>query len=198
MCGRYYVDDETSREIRKILDQLDANLSNVSYKKGEIFPTNTVPILVAQQENIIPKLCAWGFPNFKNKGVIINARSETAFEKRIFRESLLSRRCIIPANGFYEWNKSKEKIFFSQPQSSIIYMAGIYNTFGDESRFTILTTNANQSIVDIHDRMPLILQKDQLLSWLINNNETQDFLKQTPTFLLRKSDYEQTKLDLIQ
>lgn len=102
MCGRYYIDDETSREIEKIIKDIDSRNSNKNYKTGEIIPTNTVPILVSQQESITPNLCIWGFPNFKNKGVIINARSETAFEKKTFRESLLSRRCIIPANGFYE------------------------------------------------------------------------------------------------
>lgn len=73
-------------------------------------------------------------------------------------------------------------------------MAGIYNTFGDESRFVILTTNANQSIVDIHNRMPLILQKDQISDWLNNNAKTQSYLNQTPTLLNRKSNYEQIGL----
>lgn len=197
MCGRYYVDDETSKEIQKILKDIDSKNSSKSYKTGEIFPTNTAPVLLAEKDAIVPDLLTWGFPNFKNKGVIINARSETAIEKPTFRQSLVSRRCVIPANGFFEWNKSKEKIFFTQPESSIMYMAGIYNTFQNESRFVILTTNANQSIVDVHDRMPLILQKEQLQPWIFDYLRTQEFLKQVPIILKRKSDYEQTKLDLI-
>lgn len=197
MCGRYNLTDEQSLEIQKILERLDQKYKTSNIKTGEIFPTNLVPVLVAEKEQIEPIPCAWGFPNFKNKGVIINARSETAFEKKTFRDSLINRRCIIPANGFYEWNKSKEKIYFTQPDQKIIYMAGIYNVFKNESRFVILTTNANQSIVDVHDRMPLILHKKQLQSWLFENGQTQTMLSQVPTILERKSDYEQTRFDLI-
>jgi len=196
MCGRYYIDDETSKEIEKILQDLDKKNSEKNYKTGEIFPTDRVPILVAQKDDIIPDLLAWGFPNLKSRGVIINARSETVFDRNMFQESLISRRCIIPANGFYEWNKNKEKIYFTQPNSDIIYMAGIYNVFNEENRFVILTTNANPSIVDVHDRMPLILQREQLHSWLFDNSQTQDFLKQVPTILERKAEFEQIQLDL--
>ncbi|WP_097014802.1 SOS response-associated peptidase [Anaerocolumna aminovalerica] len=195
MCGRYYIDDETSKEIEKILQNINKKNSGKSYKTGEIFPTETVPILVAQKDDMVPDLLTWGFPNSKSKGVIINARSETAFDKNMFQESLISRRCIIPANGFYEWNKNKEKIYFTQPDSDIIYMAGVYNVFNEESRFVILTTNANDSILDVHDRMPLILQREELHSWLFDNNRTQDFLKQVPTILERKSEYQQITLE---
>lgn len=197
MCGRYYIDDETSKEIEKILQDIDKKNSGKSYKTGEIFPTDTVPILVAQKDDIIPDLFTWGFPNFKSSGVIINARSETAFDRNMFRESLLSRRCIIPANGFYEWNNNKEKIYFTQPGSNIIYLAGVYNAFNEENRFVILTTNANGSIADVHDRMPLILQREELQPWLFDSNQTQNFLKQIPTVLERKSDYEQITFDFI-
>ena len=67
MCGRYYVDDETSKEIEKIIAELDKKYSNQEYKKGEIFPTNDVPILVAKDKKIEPDLLKWGFPNFKNR-----------------------------------------------------------------------------------------------------------------------------------
>lgn len=197
MCGRYNFTDEQSEEIQRILERLDQKFDNNNVKTGEIFPTNTVPVLVGENQEIEPIPCIWGFPNFKSKGVIINARSETAAEKKTFRESLYNRRCVIPANGFYEWNKNKEKIYFTQPESTIIYMAGIYNIFKNESQFVILTTNANQSIVDVHDRMPLILHKEQLHLWLFDNEQTQSMLKQVPTILERKSDYEQTRLDLI-
>lgn len=197
MCGRYYIDDETSREIRKLLEQLDAKFQGRKSKRGDIAPTNQAPVLIGSNNIVQPDLFAWGFPNFKSSGVIINARSETAFDKKMFRESLMSRRCIIPANGFYEWNKNKEKIFFSEPDSDILYMAGIYNTFKEESRFVILTTSANLSMVDVHNRMPLILQNEQINSWLFDNDKTQTLLKQVPIALERKAEYEQTKLDFI-
>ena len=196
MCGRYYIDDETSREIKKILSDLDMKNAGKRYKTGEIFPTDTAPVLITENNGIKPELSAWGFPKFNDNGVIINAKSETIYEKKMFRESLMFRRCIIPANGFFEWNENKEKIYFTQQDSDITYMAGIYNTFKDESRFVIFTTNANQSIVDVHDRMPLILQKDQIHSWLFDCSQTQNLLKQIPVSLKRITEFEQLKLDI--
>lgn len=196
MCGRYYIDDETSREIRKLLEQLDAKFQGRKSKRGDIVPTNQAPVLIGSNNMIEPDLFVWGFPNFKSSGVIINARSETALEKKMFRESLMSRRCIIPANGFFEWNNNKEKNYFTQPDSDILYMAGIYNTFKEESKFVILTTSANLSMVDVHNRMPLILQKEQINSWLFEDDKIQTLLKQVPISLERKTEYEQTKLDL--
>ena len=196
MCGRYYVDDETSREIKKIVEELDKKLGNVKAKTGEIYPTDNVPILVAKGNKIEPEVLKWGFPNFKGSGVIINARSETAFEKKTFRDCLNFRRCIIPASGFYEWNKKKEKIYFTPKSESIMYMAGIYNMYQNESRFVILTTAANSSIEDVHDRMPLLLTENQKEEWIFDTMQTSLILKQTPYMLNRKSDYEQQTLNL--
>lgn len=184
MCGRYYVDDETSREIRKILEQIDAKYENNSRKSGEIFPTNTAPILAAYQESIEPELAVWGFPNYNNKGVLINARAETALEKKTFRESLFSRRCIIPCNGFYEWDSSKQKFYF-QNREEILYMAGIYNYYQEECRFVILTTAANESMIDIHHRMPVVLEPNEVEEWILNNNSTSRILRQIPPLLTR-------------
>lgn len=196
MCGRYYVDDETSREIKKIVEELDKKLGNTKAKTGEIFPTNDAAILVAKDNKIEPDILKWGFPNFKNKGVIINARSETAFEKPMFRTSLTSRRCIIPANGFYEWNADKNKIYFTPQSEKVMYMAGIYNLYENEARFVILTTAANTSIEDVHDRMPLLLTENQIEQWIFDDMRTSAILKQTPYMLNRKSDFEQQTLNL--
>lgn len=185
MCGRYHIDDETTVEIQKIINEVEKR-TNVTIKKGEIFPTNLAPILIAENHNTIPYASAWGFPNFRNKGVIINARSETAFEKKTFRESLLSRRCIIPATGFYEWDKEKNKMYFTDEHSPIIYMAGLYQIMNGESRFVILTTGANSSMLDIHNRMPLILTKEQSETWLMDQKETQNLLSQTPILLKKE------------
>jgi putative SOS response-associated peptidase YedK len=187
MCGRYYVDDETSREIRKILDQIDAKYENNNKKTGEIFPTNSAPILAAFRDTIEPELSMWGFPNYYNKGVMINARAETAFEKKTFRESLVSRRCVIPSSGFYEWDNTKQKFLFKKEESEILYMAGIYNFYDDECRFVILTTSANESMEDVHNRMPVVLNKDEVETWIKDSNSTSRILKQVPPLLVRSA-----------
>jgi putative SOS response-associated peptidase YedK len=221
MCGRYYVDDDTAKEIRKLLEHLDARLSrsngskpdNVkrmqsqamerlsfeeeSFKVGEIRPTNEVPMLYSNQDAIDVKVSKWGFLNPAGKGVIINARAETAFEKKTFRESLLSRRCIIPARGFYEWDSDKNKIYFTMQENKFMYMAGLYRNYGEEDRFVILTTGANQSVSDIHDRMPLILEQEQIPSWVLDNQVTNDILHQEPPMLNRTAEYMQATFDFL-
>lgn len=209
MCGRYYVDDETAKEIRKLLEHLDARFNrgkealNAREKiikkalevRGEIFPTNQVPILVGDNE-IELTMSKWGFTAPTGKGVLINARSETALEKKTFRESLLSRRCVIPAAGFYEWDSDKNKIYFTMPQKPCMYMAGLYRFEKEESRFVILTTAANASMKDIHDRMPLILDEESVAEWICNNNETNELLHRVPAMLRTNAMYYQEKLPL--
>ena len=123
-----------------------------------------------------------GFPNFTKKGVIINARSETAEEKRMFKTSFHERRCVIPSTGFYEW-KGKEKYHFTLPNSPTLYMAGIYNEFADENCFIILTTRANQSMKNIHDRMPVILEKNMIHDWINADDTAIHMLHQEPPIL---------------
>ncbi len=185
MCGRYYVDDETSREIRKILEQLDAKYENNNRKSGEIFPTDKAPILAAFHDAIEPELSAWGFPNYYNKGVIINARAETALDKKTFQESIFNRRCVIPSNGFYEWDSAKKKFLFKRKESDILYMAGIYNFYQEECRFVILTTQANESMAGIHNRMPVVLDGEDTEKWILDNNSTTRILYQNPPLLRR-------------
>ncbi len=185
MCGRYYVDDETSREIRRILEQIDAKYVNNNRKSGEIFPTETAPILAAFQGTIEPELSAWGFPNYQNKGVLINARAETVFDKKTFRESVFFRRCVIPSNGFYEWDGNKKKFLFKRKESEILYMAGIYSFYQEECRFVILTTQANESMAEVHSRMPVVLEEGDMEKWILDNNSTGRILRQIPPVLTK-------------
>ena len=164
MCGRYslFFDDEYNRNISEIMKVIKSKYPNTDIKSGEIFPTNTAPVLIEQNSSVAPVPYKWGFPNFRNKGVIINARAETAGEKKTFKDSLLKRRCVIPSTGFYEWDKSKQKYLFNIQGRNALYMAGFYNLFKDEPRFIILTTEANSSVSSIHHRMPVVLEKQQI------------------------------------
>jgi len=172
MCGRYLIAcDEGIAEIEKILMDISDNYSgtDITACTGEIFPSGNAPILSLQNGRPSISLMTWGFPKWDGKGVIINARSETAAEKKMFRESLLHRRCVILSTGFYEWGKlsgrAKEKYRFNDPSGPMLYMAGTYNMFPD-SRFVVLTCDANEYVRDIHDRMPVMLYKDELIRWL--------------------------------
>jgi len=183
MCGRYEINIEDI-EIRQIIDEAVKNIGE-EVRVGEIFPTNKAPILVFENGEIKTTIMDWGFPNFKNKGVIINARAETTLEKRTFREAVINRRCIIPSTGFYEWNKNKEKFLFKNPKSNILYMAGLYSVYENVKKFVILTTSANESMRLVHERMPVVLNRDSIIEW--SNAETATYLLQkTPPNLISK------------
>jgi putative SOS response-associated peptidase YedK len=111
----------------------------------------------------------WGFTGFKKKPVI-NARSETALEKPMFRESMLERRCLVLASAYYEWKKEgnqKTKYRFYFPDTSLL-LAGCYRQEQNEPvpRFTILTQEAYPDIEYIHDRMPVIVSANYASDWL--------------------------------
>lgn len=156
-------------------------------KTGEIFPTNTVPILTQNGSAIEPELSVWGFPSFRGKGVIINARSETAQEKPMFRGSLRDRRCVVPSTGFYEWDRDKRKYLFRRPGSSVVYLAGICQTFREEKRFVILTAAANVSMEEIHNRMPVVLLPSQIEAWVRDTSSALEILHAVPPLLERQA-----------
>lgn len=164
---------------------------------GEIFPTGLVPVLLNMDGALGPQPLRWGFPSADGKGTVINVRAETAAFKPMFRNSLLHRRCAVPTSGFFEWShdRAHNKYSFRQADSGVLYLAGLYRDFGGERRFVILTRPANESIADVHDRMPVILQEDQLDSWVYHGRQTDCLLTQEAPQLTRESeDYEQQSL----
>lgn len=187
MCGRYNFTVEQSDEVIEILEQLNAKIHGKAVKTGEIYPTNLAPILVEEESKISPAPAVWGFQKFNDKGVIINARAESAPEKKTFRDSLLNRRCIIPSTGFYEWDGSKRKYLFRLEDTTALYMAGLFTLYNDEMRYVILTTGANSSIKDVHDRMPLVIPKNDIKTWIMDSEATNELLHRTPPKLVREA-----------
>ena len=197
MCGRYYVDDDTAREIEKLVRQVDEKIRkapNMHLQAGDIHPSEVAPVVTADDKGVCCRQQRWGFPGFSGKQLIFNARSESALQKRMFRESVENRRIVVPATWFYEWNKSKEKNIFYRKGQPVLYMAGIYNRYQDEERFVILTTAANESMKPVHDRMPLLLERDEIENWIFEDNLTEAFLQKTPALMERRADFEQISL----
>ncbi len=189
MCGRYQIsDDKDIEEINKILTEINNRYhgTGTKAKTGEVFPSDIVPILSIEEKKPSITLMKWGFPKW-DKGLIINAVSETAHEKKSFSASLREKRCVILSTGFYEWHKEKkDKYLFNTPGSKMLYMAGVYNNFNNvENNFVILTKKANNCISDIHSRMPVILQKNELISWL-KGIEIQNFFERNNEKLIRE------------
>ena len=101
---------------------------------------------------------------------------------------------MIPAAGFYEWNRQKEKSEFCREEQDELFLAGFYGEFAGENRFVILTTEANPSVAPVHGRMPLILERDEAVSWIVDDSRTGEFLHKVPGALSRKQEYEQLTL----
>lgn len=180
MCGRYNIDFEASKELKKVLNTLNQKYPGNHLKQGEVFPTNEAAILIRGEDSIIPELSVWGYPKYTGKGVLINARAETAMEKKTFRESVISRRCVVPTTGFFEWDQDKKKYLFEEPGQEVLYLAGLYQLYEGVNRFVILTTAANASMEMVHQRMPVLLQENQMEEWLHSMEAVNQILHRVP------------------
>lgn len=195
MCGRYYIDDSTGREIEKIVRQVSERLAQMR-KSGDVVPTQGALVIIGRNEEFAEELFVWGFPGIQKKGVIFNARSETALEKRMFSESVRKRRCVIPAAKFYEWDSDKNKVTFMREDGKVLYLAGFYGDFEGEERFVILTAEADEFVKDVHNRMPLILEEDELRDWIFDGEKAREMLRPKKIPLKKSGGYVQQTLDL--
>jgi putative SOS response-associated peptidase YedK len=117
---------------------------------------------------------------------LINARSETVEEKPSFRRAFKERRCIIPADGFYEWQRAggkKQPFFFRMRDESPFGFAGLWERWEGTGReainsCTILTTEANEVLRPVHDRMPVILHPEEYSLWLEGDERERELLKE--------------------
>jgi len=190
MCSRYYVDPDMIEEIIKVVQKIDQKIHPT---RKDIRPTDFAPVIGQSEYGLELSMCRWGYPMSKEKNLIINARVETVMDKPSFQNGILYHRLLIPADGFYEWNSQKEKSTFFRSDSSVLYMAGFCDWFKNERRFVILTTAANDSMKKTHDRMPLILEREQIADWF-DNSKMSALLYQTPALLNRQTEYEQQSL----
>ncbi len=179
MCGRF-VSKAKKAEIEKEF-KLKVDNKNFTEPRYNIAPTQQIAAIV-QTENLreISSL-KWGLvPSWAKDDSIgsklINARAETLSEKPSFREAFRSRRCIIPASGFYEWQKTakgaKQPFYFYFKEKEVFGFAGLYEKWLDRhsgellETCAIITTEANEVIKPVHERMPVILKSESYEQWL--------------------------------
>ncbi len=181
MCGRF-ARINTAKEIKEIfnLDQIEVELGP-SYN---IAPTQDVAVIIENGSSILTAM-RWGLIPFWAKDIVIgskliNARAETIDEKPSFKYSFQKRRCLIVANGFYEWQKRATKkfpYFIHLKDNKPFYFAGIYDNWkspdGDKiTSCSIITTDASKDIKSIHPRMPVILSDKDFSVWFMNSDIT--------------------------
>ena len=192
MCSRYYINSDIEDELEKVVSDVDQQICQKCFA-GDICPTDMAPIIEKTDQGLKLSTCKWGNLLSKGKNLVINARVETFMDKPAFQNGILYHRILVPASRFYEWNHLKEKNSFTRPDAATLYIAGFCDWFENERRFVILTTAANDSMIKVHDRMPLILEKEQIEVWF-DNEKMRTILRQTPARLKRHAEYEQQSL----
>jgi putative SOS response-associated peptidase YedK len=186
MCGRYSL----SKSKIQLEERFQAEMLGDFKPRYNIAPTQLVPVITSES----PKgfsFFYWGItPDFgKNKPVsqkFINAKAETVHEKISFKNSFQKRRCLVPVDGFYEWKKlgKKTKIpyRFTLANDEAFAFAGIWEEYENElgesnHTFLILTTEPNSLVSEVHDRMPVILKREDEKKWLDKYSSQEELIK---------------------
>jgi putative SOS response-associated peptidase YedK len=181
----------TYREAERVAAELGVPLESLAdYRpRYNIAPTDPHWIIRAHYEDreILP--AKWGLVNFwmKDRKAAfknINARAETVQESPAFRAAFKERRCVVPADGFFEWTGPKESripIWYHRPDGGLFLFAGLYESWNPspnerERTFTIITTGPNRLVSEVHDRMPVILPPELVDDWLYVRSNPKDLL----------------------
>jgi len=187
MCGRFamYSSFNAIKDYADILNEI-GNLD----KNFNVAPGQIIPIVMKEHGKKILEPVKWGLVPFWAKDPkigyrMINTRAETITEKPSFKAAFKYRRCLIPANGFYEWKKPEKQPFYIHlPNRELFTFAGIWEEWhhpdGSSLRTcSIITTDVNKTMQTIHDRMPVILSREDEEKWLAlgEQNELLDLLR---------------------
>jgi len=179
MCGRF-TNKAKPEQIKKEFKIGNKN-PNLYQPRYNIAPSQMIEVVFEPENERILSPLKWGLvPHWAKDAEIgnrmINARAETLTEKPSFREAFKSRRCIIPASGFYEWQKkstgAKQPFYFYLKDKEVFGFAGLWEEWIDKQTgealetCTIITTEANEVLKPVHDRMPVILKPEVYDDWL--------------------------------
>lgn len=179
MCGRFTL----QKAPRLIPRSVDYSELEDFIPRYNIAPTQEIVTIVERQSSREATFMQWGLIPFWSKEAkgIINARVETIDEKPSFKDSFERRRCLIPADGFYEWErhgKIAQPYYFQMKDEASFAFAGIWDQWRHEDRTitscAIITTTANALLAEIHTRMPVILGTESYDLWLSENSRAAD------------------------
>jgi len=190
MCGRF----SSSSKPEQIKKEFKVAVEDPAIFKPRynIAPSQMIPIVLDRTGERIVAQLKWGLvPSWAKDALIgsrmINARAETLMEKPSFREAYKSRRCIIPASGFYEWQRAekgaKQPFYFYLTNKEVFGFAGLWEEWLDKKSgesletCTIITTEANDVLKPVHDRMPVILKAADYDEWLDTKEANTDKLQ---------------------
>ncbi len=173
MCGRYSLDKP-----KQLRSRFDTENDVDVLAKYDIRPSQELPVIINKEHTTI-ELMRWGLIPFWAKEAkigykMINARAETVATLASYKKPFRSQRCLVPASGFYEWKavgKEKKRYYFHRKDDELFAFAGLYDTWRDPQgkeiqTYTIITTTPNTTVGTVHDRMPVMLAKEQEKLWL--------------------------------
>lgn len=179
MCGRY-----TLTRHEGVVEDLQAALGVSAHgewwkPRFNVAPTQPAPVVIARDGVRTLELMRWGLvPHWAGREggkppLMINARVESLNAKAVFRDALARRRCLVPADGFFEWKrdgKAKQPLYFHPRDRHIFAFAGLWararTDAGEVLSFTIVTGTPNALVKPVHDRMPIVLAPDAYAAWL--------------------------------
>jgi len=190
MCGRF----SSSSKPEQIKKEFKVAVEDPAIFKPRynIAPSQMIPVVLDRTGERIVAQLKWGLvPSWAKDALIgsrmINARAETLMEKPSFRKAYKSRRCIIPASGFYEWQRAekgaKQPFYFYLTNKEVFGFAGLWEEWLDKKSgesletCTIITTEANDVLKPVHDRMPVILKAVDYDEWLDTKEANTDKLQ---------------------
>lgn len=184
MCGRYTI----SKKAEVLGSFFNAGLSQISVPVHNASPGQHLPVILdIEPTRIVP--AQWGIkPPWAKQGsrLLINARAESVSQRPTFKESFTRRRCLVIADGFYEWKATgaiKQPFRITLRNSDPFAFAGIWLISDDKPTYVILTVPANKLVEPIHNRMPVILSSKETKNWLkpgLSLNDTLAFLEPYP------------------
>ena len=177
MCGRYVV----TKPVTKTAGLVKTNIKVEDRDNYNVHPTQKLPIIRSDNNGKALESCDWGLvPSWaegkKDFRPLINARLETLMEKISFKNLIQTSRCIVVADGYYEWKRQeKGKIphYFTRTDSGLIFFAAIHQN----NQFCIITREATSKIKEIHHREPLIINEEQISNYLDIKKEGIDILQ---------------------
>ena len=178
MCGRF-AQVIKHNYLKKYLDEI-SNPELTIPINFNVAPTQVVGVIFSEEKRIFQDFMYWKLvPAWANESTnynIINTRIESISEKAVWQGLFRHKRCLVPANGFYEWHKeTKQPYFIKLKDEELMFMAGIYDIkeYLDGSihpSFSILTKEANEEISILHHRMPIVLPNNQIDDYICNSD----------------------------
>lgn len=168
MCARYSL---TKEEITIQIGEIEVVIKIAA--RYNIAPRQKAPVITNAGKGVGEMEMTWGWQPIWSKQPLINAQAETLNEKSTFKK-YLHQRCLIPADGFYEWTADKTPIRFTQPRNSVFCFAGLWRMIEkqeldvptQEYSFVILTTSPNKTVGRVHNRMPFIVSESHYDWWM--------------------------------